>query len=329
MAGFDEAIILFNRVTDQSPEDVKDVKAQAEWIAEELEALGFKTRMLPFGLDCARELAEAKKRGGCFVLNMVDAAPGEEGNVILAPATLEAIGIPFAGCGAEALTVTNNKLLTKRLLLSYGLPTPAWLDGDGAFEPGLYLIKPVTEDASVGLDDQALVTSSSREELRTLTAAREARLNKRCFAEKYIDGREFNVCVYGGVGNPVVLPPYEWVFPGFLEAGKPRFINYDAKWTEHTFEYDALAAVYHLPPEDEPLTRELIRLAEACWRGFQLNGWARVDFRIDGNGKPWILEINANPSFYGFFNIARAYGFPFSRVVMGVAEALSAKGCIS
>ena len=248
MAGFDEAIILHNQVTDQSPEDVKDVKAQAEWIAEELEALGIKTRMMPFELDCAEKLTEAKKRGGCFVLNMVDAAPGEEANVILAPALLEAVGIPFAGCASEALTVTNNKLLTKRLLLSYGMPTPAWLGGDGDFIPGMYLIKPVTEDASVGLDDQALVMASSAEALTALTSAREARLQKRCFAERYIDGREFNVCVYGNTMNPVVLPPYEWLFPGFSEAGKPRFINYDAKWTEHTFEYDALAAAYHLPP---------------------------------------------------------------------------------
>ncbi len=284
--------------------------------------------MLPFGLDCASELTEANANGGCFVLNMVDNAPGEEANVVLAPAMLEAVGIPFAGCSSEALMVTNNKLLTKRLFLAFGLPTPAWLQDGGGFEPGLYLIKPVKEDASVGLDDRSLVTAASAEELAALTAAREERLGKRCFAERYVDGREFNVCAYGAKDRPVVLPPYEWVFPGFPEAGKPCFINYDAKWTENTFEYDALAAVYHLPPEDEALSRELVRLAEECWRRFELNGWARLDFRIDSEGRPWILEINANPSFYGFYNIARAHGFPFSRVVAGVAEALNVKGSL-
>jgi D-alanine-D-alanine ligase len=326
MAVYDEAIVLCNRMAVGSPEDILDVKVQAEWICEELEAAGYRARMMPFGLDAVNQLEEARLRGGCFVINMVDSAPGEETFVYLAPSLMEAVGIPFAGCGAEALLVTTNKLLTKRLLASYGLPTPGWFEGDDEFQPGRYLIKAVCEDASIGLDDHSLVDVETPEALHALTEQRVQQDGKRYFAEKFIDGREFNVCVYGNREHPAVLPPYEWVFPGFREAGKPNFINYNAKWIENTFEYDQLAAVYHLPPEDTPLVQELVRLTEACWRKFELNGWARVDFRIDADGKPWILEINCNPSFYGFFNIARAHGFLFSQVIKGVAGALIQKG---
>jgi D-alanine-D-alanine ligase len=323
----DEAIVLHNRMAEDSPEDMLDVKVQAEWIREELEAVGCRARLLPFGLDAVGELTEAQKRGRCFVVNMVDSGPREENYAHLAPSILEAVGIPFTGCGAEAVLVTTNKPLTKRLLASYGLPTPAWAGGNGSFEPGRYLIKPACEDASVGLTDQSLVEAETAEALELLVKERESLSGVRCFAEKYVDGREFNVCAYGSRENPVVLPPYEWVFPGFKEAGKPCFINYNAKWVENTFEYDQLAAVYHLPPEDGPLVRELVRLTEACWKVFGLNGWARVDFRVDEKGRPWILEVNCNPSFYGFFNIARAHGFPFAQVIRGVASALNRKGC--
>jgi D-alanine-D-alanine ligase len=329
MAVCDEAIVLMNRMAQNSPEDILDVKVQAEWIVEELEAVGYRARTLPFGLDAVGELQAAKERGGCFALNMVDAAPGEENYAYLAASILAAAGIPFAGCGAEALVITTDKLLTKRLLRSYGLPTPGWFEGGGAFEPGRYLIKPASEDASVGLDDGSLVDADAPEALVSQVRAREARDGRRYFAEKYVDGREFNVCVYGSAANPVVLPPYEWVFPGFREAGKPNFINYNAKWVENTFEYDRLAAVYHLPPEDEALLRELVRLTTCCWEKFGLNGWARVDFRIDREGQPQILEINGNPSFYGFYNLAKAHGFSFSQVVRGVADALIRKGCAS
>ncbi len=327
MAAYDQAIVLCNRMAEGSPEDILDVRVQAEWICEELEAIGCRARILPFGLDVIEELTKARLEDGCFVINMVDAAPGEENFVYLAPSILEAVGIPFAGCGAEALLVTTNKPMTKRMLQAHGLLTPGWFGGDGAFEPGRYLLKPACEDASIGLSDRSLADVETAVALQALVDESERRDGKRFFAERYIDGREFNVCVYGERARPVVLPPYEWIFPGFREAGKPNFINYNAKWVENTFEYDQLAAVYHLPPEDQPLTEELVRLTERCWEAFGLNGWARIDFRIDAAGRPYILEINANPSFYGFFNIARAHGFPFSQVIRGVADALIRKGC--
>ena len=267
MAVCDEAIVLCNRMAEDSPEDMLDVRVQAEWICEELRAAGYRARMLPFGLDAVGELVEASRRGGCFVVNMVDSGPREENFAYLAPSILEAVGIPFTGCGAEAVLVTTNKPLTKRLLASHGLPTPAWTNENDGFAPGCYLIKPACEDASVGLTDQSLVEAQSAEALTRLIAERERLSGVRCFAERFIDGREFNVCVYGGWAHPVVLPPYEWIFPGFQQAGKPCFINYNAKWVENTFEYDQLAAVYHLPPEDEPLIRELVPASpEACWQ---------------------------------------------------------------
>jgi D-alanine-D-alanine ligase len=319
------AVILHNGIKPDSPEDILDIPVQAQWVAEILISFGLKTVMFPFSLRNINDLADLKNGDSFFVVNLMDSAPGEENYAYLVPFVLEALRIPYTGCPAEALFMTTNKVLTKRLLRDSGLPTPEWVtadDGSSYQNDIRYIIKALCEDASVGMDSESVVSGNDFSGLASAISGRAARSGKAFFAERYIDGREFNVCIYGKRDAPVVLPPYEWLFPGFEEAGREKIIHYDAKWTENTFEYDRLEARYHLPDEDCGLISELIGLSEKCWRIFGLNGYARIDYRIDGNGKPWILEINANPSFYGFYHIAREYGPDFGEIIKSIIEAI-------
>ena len=64
---------------------------------------------------------------------------------------------------------------------------------------------------------------------------------------------------------------------------------------------------------------ELVRLSRECFKLFNLTGYARVDFRIDAENRPYILEINANPSFYGFYHLSKEWNFSFEDLVENLA----------
>ena len=90
------------------------------------------------------------------------------------------------------------------------------------------------------------------------------------------------------------LPPAEIDFAAFPDD-KPHIVGYRAKWDADSFEYHHTPRRFDFPANDRPLLDRLSQLAIQCWREFGLRGYARVDFRVDEAGRPWILEINANP----------------------------------
>ena len=94
--------------------------------------------------------------------------------------------------------------------------------------------------------------------------------------------------------GPRVLPIGEIVFVDYPDD-KPRIVDYNAKWVEDSFEYNHTPRIFDVAPADVALRAELARLALQCWRLFGLAGYARVDFRVDSAGRPWVLEVNANP----------------------------------
>jgi D-alanine-D-alanine ligase len=130
--------------------------------------------------------------------------------------------------------------------------------------------------------------------VRQVLQERERRWGRPCFAEEYIDGREFNLSLLTRPGGVEVLPPAEIEFSTF-PAGKPHIVGYKAKWDAESFEFHHTPRRFDFAPADAGLLDELTDLSRRCWSLFGLRGHARVDFRIDGVGRPWILEINANP----------------------------------
>jgi D-alanine-D-alanine ligase len=199
---------------------------------------------------------------------------------------LESLGLSFTGCSASALALTSDKPLAKRLLASAGIATPA------AFAPGIetgrWIVKSVWEHASLGLDDGAIVAAASAAQA---LERRRAELGGDWFAEEFVPGRELNVSLLAGRTGPRVLPVAEIRFDAF-PADKPRIVGYAAKWDVDSFEYRNTPRSFAVEPE---LAAVVGRLALDCWALFRLDGYARVDFRVDDRGVPWVLEVNANP----------------------------------
>ena len=168
-----------------------------------------------------------------------------------------------------------------------------------------YIIKAVAEHASFGLEDDLLIRPADDQELAQQVADTAQRWGRECFAEQYIEGREFNLALLTtgrrsgeegrqDAGDVEVLPPAEIDFSAF-PPGKPRVVGYRAKWDDQSFEFHHTPRTFDFGPSEQPLLDQLVRLARQCWSLFRLQGYARVDFRVDAAGRPWILEVNVNP----------------------------------
>lgn len=331
-----KCVILHSDIFPDAPPDELDVLLQVEAVKEALSKLGFEAASLAFSLDTGKIREGLKLLKPDFVFNLTESVAGSVRYTHLAPTLLDILRIPYTGCNSKALFTTTDKILTKDLCRVYGLSTPLWLtssDGVAGFRRGVTLIcKSVHEDGSVGLDDGCVRSFNSLAEVQDLLREKEIQFGGPWFAEEYIDGREFNISLCetahpGGThGGPVVevFPPAEIVFDKY-PSGKPRIVGYAAKWKTGSFEDTHTIRRYDFGSEDQVLLQELRELALKCWKLFELSGYARVDFRVDSDLKPWLLEINANPCLApgaGFPEAAARAGLTYEELVLRLAENL-------
>jgi D-alanine-D-alanine ligase len=210
---------------------------------------------------------------------------------------LEWLGVPFTGCPSQAMVLARNKHGAKLLLRGAGLPTPAFFVVERL--PVLscplkwpVIVKPANQDASIGLDQGSVVTDLER--LNRRVGYLLERYGPPVLIEQFIAGREFNV---GLIEAPQlrVLPLAEILF---LEKDPSVWpiVTYDAKWKPGSRDYEATPPSY--PAKVSPrLAARLAALAEQAFRLFGCRDYARVDFRVSPAGKPYVLEVNANPDF--------------------------------
>ncbi len=294
-----KVVVLHSEVPDGAPPDEADVLVQAQAVSEGLSRLGHETEVLTFSFDAKSVMAALQGNKPDVVFNLVESMGGRGQFIHMAPAVLEYIGVPYTGSPTEAMFLTSNKLAAKEFMKASGIPTPAWVSrrlADAAFRnsEGQFIIKSVWEHASVGLSNSSVVDETDQEALQERIAAREREMGQACFAEAYIDGREFNLSLLGCEGRPRVLPPAEIHFVSFPPEA-PRIVDYDSKWNQDSFAYHHTPRSFEFPKEDKPVLVVLESIAVDCWDMFGLRGYARVDFRVDRQGRPWVLEINANP----------------------------------
>lgn len=324
-------VVLHNKVSPEAPADEQDVLVQVQALSEALADLGHRAVPVGCDLDLQKLSERIDEARAAVAFNLVEGLGGHGRLIHLVPDLLEALGMPYAGCPAEGIYATSHKLLTKRMLRQAGLPTPTWLMPDGSpsdDHPGdgddRWIVKSVWEDASVGMDDAAVVDSRGAAQ-RALTR-RAGTPGAPWFAERFVDGREFNLSLLDGPDGPTVLPAAELIFTDYPED-KPRIVSYAAKWDEDSFEYRNTTRSFLTAPADEPLVAELTQLAQRCWELFGLRGWSRIDFRVDRHGRPWILEVNANPCLSPDAGFAAAVRHAGLRFPDAVARILATAAC--
>lgn len=330
-------ILLHNSAAEDSGPELQDVLVQASAVAQALGGQGHAVTWLPCTLDLQVIADRMQADRPDLVFNLVESLGGTDRLMALPPLLLESLGLPFTGSGSRAVLATASKPAAKRVLREHGLPTPDWWEPPArsaavGAEPPLagsdrVIIKPVWEHASFGISDSAVVRwkpAVGSDGLRDRLAEAERRTGRPHFVEAFIEGREFNLSLLEDEqGRPDVLPPAEIDFSAF-PAEKPRIVGYDAKWAADSFEYRQTPRRFDFPAADRPLLDELAALARTAWNLFGMRGFARVDFRVDAQRRPWILEVNANPCLSpdaGFAAAVEQAGLDYAAAVERIVRA--------
>ena len=274
-----------------------------------LQAAGVDAFGIDVGDDFLQRLASEKIDRAFIVLH---GRGGEDGSM---QGLLECAGIPYTGSGILASALAMDKLRTKRVWLSLGLPTPnhAVLASEAdchvaATELGFPLIvKPAHEGSSIGM--------AKVESLDALIAAWHdaARYDSQVLVEQWIAGPEYTIAVLRGE----VLPP--------IGLGTPHtFYDYEAKYLADDTQYRIPCG---LSAEKEAELKDLT--ARAC-EAVGTQGWARADVMQDANGQFWLLEVNTVPGMTDHSLVpmaARAAGLDFQQLVLAIlADSVEARG---
>jgi D-alanine-D-alanine ligase len=287
-------LILHADIAPDAPADEQDTLFTVQAIADALESHGHRASTALFAFDPEALRQSIAEHRADAVFNMVEALFRQGELVPVVCTMLEKLNVPFTGTRAAPMALAGDKPLAKRMLRLGGLPTADW--DEPPFEElessRRYIVKSATEDASLGLDDAAVVVGSGEARARAKYCRQE--FGGRWFAEAYIHGREFNVSVIEKGGAPQALPIPEMTFQNW-DANRPRLVGYAAKWEEECADSLNTVRKFIDPAEESALCRRLTELSLAAWRLFGLQGFARVDFRVGEDGEPMILELNPNP----------------------------------
>ena len=231
------------------------------------------------------------------------------------PSLLELLDIPYTGSDPAALSVSLDKAVAKRMVRTHGIPTPDYLVLNTGKErvpkelPFPLLVKPVAEGTSKGVTKKSIV--HTEDELREVAREMIAKYRQPALAEQYIAGREFTVGLLGE-RRPRVLPPMEIVF---LDTSDPTPIySFDMKqdWSKE-IRYEVPAKL------TERELDKLERAARECFAALGCRDVARIDFRIDAEGRIFFIECNPlpglTPGWSDLVLIAQAAGIDYRALI--------------
>ncbi|MBL38759.1 MAG: D-alanine--D-alanine ligase [Xanthomonadales bacterium] len=246
------------------------------------------------------------------VFNMLHGRGGEDGCL---QGALALYGVPVTGSGVLSSALTMDKLQTKRVWRAVGLPTPEWQvaenpdDADVIADAAAFpvFVKPAREGSSVGMSRVLQSAGLKPALVRALEHDRTA------LVERMIQGPEYTAAILDGQALPLI------------RIATPReFYDFDAK-------YEAGDTEYHCPCGlDDEREAELRSLALRAFEVLGCRGWGRVDFLLDGDGNPWLLEANTVPGMTDHSLVpmaAAAAGMDFDRLVGRILETAGGASC--
>lgn len=265
-----------------------EVEQRAVEVSEEIRKLGVPVRTLPGDQYFYTNLLVDRPD---LVVNLVDTLKGRDQLQPSVPAALELANIPYTGAGMEGLIIGNNRNLTKRLLMTYDVPTPPFqfirrvgtnIDED----LGTPLIVKLNEGGgSVGINNTAVKETTRAAKLRVNSMI--STYHYPVIVEKFIDGPEITVVVFDdGVKRHVFMAQKKF---GYKPDGKHEFTSFES--------YDNWNA-YKYIPVDENNKYEITKMAVRAFGGLQHKDYAKFDVRVDQNtGIPYFTDSNPNTAF--------------------------------
>ncbi len=236
------------------------------------------------------------------------------------PGILEMVGVPYVGSGPLAHSLALDKVVAKMLFVQNGVPTPAFavLDAPDFEMPELdfpLIVKPKNEAVSFGIK-----IVNSEQELREAADLIFNEFDQPVLAEQYIEGREVNVGLLGNGATLEAFQPAELIFG---EGGPNIYTEADKKHKSgRTVGVECPASL------SDELTAEAQAIAKKAFSVLGCYDCARVDMRLDAEGKLYVLEVNSLPSLgeHGsYVAAAEAMGLDFAGLVNRLVEVASSR----
>jgi len=210
---------------------------------------------------------------------------------------LELMHIPYTGCNPRGLMLARGKDLSKTLVHYHRIPVPAFVVFPmrrKVRRPARLtlplIVKSLNEDGSYGISQASVVDTDAK--LVERVGFIHERIGTPAIAEQYIEGREIYVGVLGNE-RLRVLPVWELEFGNMAQGDWPIA----TEKVKHDTDYQERRGILHGPAKN--LTPELVariqRCAKRIYRTLELDGYARIDFRLSADDTPYFLEANPNP----------------------------------
>jgi D-alanine-D-alanine ligase len=276
-------------------------------VYQALQELGYSSEAIDVGKDIVSVLKKNKIK---FAFMALHGGIGENGAI---QGLLDVIGMPYTGSGVLASALAMDKEASKKVFMHHGLGVPkfivirsqkgkkkAQVEPPNIDFPLPWVVKPAAEGSSIGVN-------IVKEEKDLMPAVEKAfSLGDRVIIEEFIKGREVHIGVLGekAIGGVEVRPTLE-------------FYNYEAKYTSGLTEYI-------IPPEIEETHYESLKeKAITAHNALGCSGYSRVDFILDGEGRPYILEVNTLPGMTGTSllpKIAQSAGMSFKDLIEEVIK---------
>ena len=280
-------------------------------VHEALRSVGVDAHLFDTGVQSLADL-EAARFDRVFIA--LHGRYGEDGTI---QGALELMGIPYTGSGPAASALAMDKVMSKRVWLHEGLPTPRFAVLNAASDLqsvaddlGLpVMVKPPHEGSTVG------ITKVSDRAAMGGAYALAARFDQTVLAEQFIAGRELTVAVLGGGASARALPIIEIAAPD-------GNYDYEHKYFSDDTQYFCPAAL----PED--VAREVQRVSVAGYRALGCEGWGRADLMLDAQQRPWLLEVNTSPGMTSHSLVpkaAQATGMDYAQLCLSILADASCK----
>ncbi len=279
-------------------------------IAEAISANGFKVKKIG---NASNLMEKIDKLDVDIVFNISEGLTGRNRESQV-PILLEMAGVPFVGADALTLGLTLDKVMAKKIFIAEGIPTPKFFEVSSA--EGLInrdhcafplIVKPRFEGSSKGLTENSRVENI--EELKKQVDFIVKTYKQPALVEEFISGQEFTVAIVGN-DNPEAMPVVQIKIDGKLKLND-KFYTF-ARITSDRLEYICPAKI------SADLKKKLDELALKVYRSVECRDFGRVDFRVDNDGNPYVLEINPLPSLSTedvFMLVAKNLGITYAQMV--------------
>lgn len=284
-----------------------------------LKALGATVEIVAAENDLRAFDRHLKEQQPDIVFNLLEEFRGEGVFDFHLITYLESLGIPYTGCNPRGLIVTRNKLWTMHIARAEGISAPRSASASKAAKVSEsefpLIVKFNREHASRGMTQANVVRG--RSQLKNSIERLQNRFNAEVIVQKFVPGLEISVGVWGNT-KPEAFEPWRLSLPSGEDIATEK-VKFDPRYRRKK----GIRAARWSGPESARLKKQLQSESKRLFTLFDMNGYARFDFRISEEGLPFLIDINANPCLAkteDFASAARSEGISYPEVIQKVVQ---------